>query len=34
MKRYQLANYECLIIKYAHDNRYDEAGVATHDKYV
>ena len=34
MKRYQLASYECLIIKYAKDERYELNGIATHDKYV
>lgn len=32
MKRYQIANYKCLVIKYAKDNRYDEEGIATHDR--
>lgn len=30
-KRYQLTNYNCIMVKYAHDNRYDEESVATHD---
>ncbi|XP_059163833.1 thymidine kinase, cytosolic-like [Physella acuta] len=34
MKRYQIANYSCLIIKYAKDVRYDVGGIATHDKQV
>ncbi|XP_064643080.1 thymidine kinase, cytosolic-like [Lineus longissimus] len=34
MKRYQIAKYECLVIKYAKDTRYDQDGVATHDKQV
>lgn len=34
LKRYQLANHECLIIKYANDVRYDESGIATHDRVV
>ncbi len=33
MKRFQLANYDCLIIKYSKDNRYDISSIATHDKY-
>ncbi|KAI0218122.1 Thymidine kinase, cytosolic [Lamellibrachia satsuma] len=32
LKRYQLASYECLIIKYAKDERYEKNGIATHDK--
>lgn len=32
LKRYQIANYKCLIIKYANDVRYDKCGIATHDK--
>lgn len=32
MKRFQIANHACLIIKYAKDERYDKKGVATHDK--
>ncbi|CAH1793964.1 unnamed protein product [Owenia fusiformis] len=31
MKRFKFANYECMIIKYAHDARYDADAVATHD---
>ncbi|RUS90083.1 hypothetical protein EGW08_002125 [Elysia chlorotica] len=34
MKRYQIANYHCLVIKYAKDVRYDVSGIATHDKQV
>jgi len=34
MKRYQIANYDCLIVKYAKDVRYDNCGIATHDKQV
>jgi len=30
LKRYQVAQYEVLIIKYAKDLRYDEKGIATH----
>jgi len=30
LKRYQIAQYEVLIIKYAKDVRYDEGGIATH----
>lgn len=32
MKRYQIANYKCLIVKYAKDTRYVEEGIATHDR--
>ena len=34
LKRYELANHKCLIVKYAKDVRYDSkcgGGVATHD---
>lgn len=34
MKRYQIANYQCLVIKYAKDIRYDASGIATHDRQV
>ncbi|XP_072044514.1 thymidine kinase, cytosolic-like [Amphiura filiformis] len=34
IKRFQIANYTCLLIKYAKDTRYDENGVATHDRQV
>lgn len=33
MKRYQIANYKCLVVKYSKDVRYDEEGIATHDRY-
>ena len=32
LKRYQIARYECLIVRYSKDNRYDDKGIATHDK--
>lgn len=32
MKRFQVANHACLMIKYAKDKRYDQNGVATHDR--
>lgn len=32
MKRYQIANYKCLVIKYSKDDRYDKEGIATHDR--
>lgn len=31
LRRYQIANYKCLIIKYANDVRYDTEAVSTHD---
>lgn len=34
MKRYQIANYKCLVIKYSKDDRYDKQGIATHDRQV
>eukprot|EP00794_Sanderia_malayensis_P009277 gene9277-10255_t len=34
MKRYRVAKYKCLLVKYAKDTRYDELGVATHDRQV
>ncbi|KAK2169890.1 hypothetical protein LSH36_6g10003 [Paralvinella palmiformis] len=34
LKRYQLAKYDCLIIKYSNDTRYDQNGIATHDRHV
>jgi len=30
LKRYQVAQYEVMIVKYAKDQRYDEKGIATH----
>jgi len=32
LKRYQVAQYNVLIVKYAKDTRYDNTGIATHDK--
>ncbi|XP_015771762.1 PREDICTED: thymidine kinase, cytosolic-like [Acropora digitifera] len=32
IKRYQVANHSCIVIKYEKDNRYDAGGVATHDR--
>ncbi|GFR78351.1 thymidine kinase [Elysia marginata] len=34
MKRYQIANYQCLVVKYAKDVRYHVSGIATHDRQV
>jgi thymidine kinase len=32
LKRYKIARYECLIVKYARDTRYASEGLATHDR--
>ena len=32
LKRYQVAKYDVLIVKYAKDVRYDEYGISTHDR--
>lgn len=32
IKRYQVANHPCIVIKYEKDNRYDADGIATHDR--
>ena len=32
VKRYQVATYRCLVIKYEKDTRYDKYGVSTHDR--
>lgn len=32
LKRYQIARYPCLIVKYAKDIRYDLESIATHDQ--
>ncbi|XP_050926748.1 thymidine kinase, cytosolic isoform X1 [Lates calcarifer] len=32
VRRFQIAQYSCLVIKYAKDTRYSDAGMATHDK--
>jgi len=34
MKRYQIANYNCLVVKFAADVRYHDTGIATHDRQV
>lgn len=31
LRRYQIANYKCLIMKYANDDRYSEADIVSHD---
>lgn len=32
LKRYEIANHKCLIVKYAGDTRYDAENISTHDK--
>ncbi|XP_060950035.1 thymidine kinase, cytosolic [Limanda limanda] len=32
VRRFQIAQYNCLVIKYAKDQRYSDTGMATHDK--
>ncbi|KAG8235981.1 hypothetical protein J437_LFUL015135, partial [Ladona fulva] len=32
LKRYQVARRQCLVVKYARDDRYDSTNIATHDK--
>lgn len=32
VKRYQIAKYRCLLVRYAKDVRYSTTAVATHDK--
>ncbi len=32
LRRYQIARYQCLIVKYARDTRYSDDGIATHDR--
>ncbi|XP_028456536.1 thymidine kinase, cytosolic isoform X2 [Perca flavescens] len=32
VRRFQIAQYNCLVIKYAKDIRYSDTGMATHDK--
>ncbi|XP_062581001.1 thymidine kinase, cytosolic-like isoform X2 [Saccostrea cucullata] len=32
MKRYQIASYKCLVIKYSKDDRYEKEGISTHDR--
>jgi thymidine kinase len=31
LKRYQIAKYKCLIVKYANDDRYSESDIVSHD---
>uniref|UniRef100_A0A3Q3BBR6 Thymidine kinase n=1 Tax=Kryptolebias marmoratus TaxID=37003 RepID=A0A3Q3BBR6_KRYMA len=32
IRRFQVAQYKCLVIKYANDTRYSDTGMATHDR--
>lgn len=32
LKRYRFADYRCMLIRYAKDDRYSSSDVATHDK--
>lgn len=32
VRRFSVAQYNCLVVKYAKDTRYSETGMATHDK--
>lgn len=32
VKRYRFADYRCMLIRYANDNRYSNTDLATHDK--
>lgn len=34
LRRYQMATHQCLVVKYAKDDRYDSTGIVTHDKQV
>ncbi|XP_061088707.1 thymidine kinase, cytosolic isoform X2 [Conger conger] len=34
VRRFQVAQYKCLVIKYAKDTRYSNCDMATHDKYT
>ncbi|KAM4603658.1 thymidine kinase, cytosolic [Polymixia lowei] len=34
VRRFQIAQYNCLVIKYAKDTRYSDKGMATHDKNI
>ncbi|KAM3865033.1 thymidine kinase, cytosolic [Diretmus argenteus] len=34
VRRFQVAQYKCLVIKYAKDTRYSEKGMATHDRHT
>lgn len=32
MRRYDISNHRCFLIKYANDDRYDKENVSTHDQ--
>ncbi|XP_013869453.1 thymidine kinase, cytosolic [Austrofundulus limnaeus] len=32
VRRFQVAQYKCLVVKYAKDTRYSDSGMATHDQ--
>jgi thymidine kinase len=32
LRRYQIAKYKCLIVKYANDDRYSESDIVSHDQ--
>nr|XP_005989143.1 PREDICTED: thymidine kinase, cytosolic isoform X2 [Latimeria chalumnae] len=32
VRRFQIARYDCLVIKYSKDTRYSNTGIATHDR--
>lgn len=32
VRRFQIAQYNCLLLKYAKDTRYSDEGMATHDR--
>jgi len=34
MRRFQVANHSCLMVKYSKDDRYDRDAVATHDRQM
>lgn len=34
VRRFRVARYQCLLIKYAKDNRYGNEGLATHDRFT
>ncbi|XP_028647657.1 thymidine kinase, cytosolic [Erpetoichthys calabaricus] len=34
VRRFQIAQYKCLVIKYSKDVRYSAGGVATHDRHI
>ncbi|XP_068606871.1 thymidine kinase, cytosolic [Brachionichthys hirsutus] len=34
VRRFQVAQYDCLVIKYAKDTRYSDTGMATHDQSI